>query len=110
MDPLDDSHRSSIWVCEADGRRDVVAPVKSHGAKALIFISLKKVGATNILSKMDFPGVVLANKEGSDLISYLISGSNPSASIIFNGTVLGVSSVPAMAWLFSRGSSQATSG
>ncbi|XP_042455620.1 subtilisin-like protease 4 [Zingiber officinale] len=110
MDPLDDSHRGSIWVCEAGGRHNVVEFAKSHGAKALIFIFPKKVGATIILTKMDFPGVVLANKEGSDLISYLISASNPSASIVFNGTVLGVSSIPAVAWFSSRGPSQATPG
>ncbi|XP_042455621.1 subtilisin-like protease [Zingiber officinale] len=110
MDPLDDSHRGSIWVYEAGGRHNVVAFAKSHGAKALIFIFPKKVGATIILTKMDFPGVVLANKEGSDLISYLISASDPSTSIVFNGTVLGVSSAPAVAWFSSRGPSQATSG
>ncbi|XP_074565990.1 subtilisin-like protease 4 [Curcuma longa] len=111
-DSSDDSHSGSVWVCEAGGSgpSDVAARVKSLGATALIFISSKEEGATVLIRKLDFPGVVLAAQEGSDLISYLSSASDPSASIVFNGTVLGVSPAPAVAFFSSRGPSQATPG
>ncbi|XP_042466364.1 subtilisin-like protease 4 [Zingiber officinale] len=110
MDPPDDSHRGSIWVCESGSLERVATFAKSHGATALISISSKTEGATISIRKMDFPGVVLTIQEGSDLISYLNSTSNPSASIVFNGTVLGVSPAPVVAYFSSRGPSQATPG
>ncbi|XP_042415008.1 subtilisin-like protease [Zingiber officinale] len=112
MDPPDDSHRGSVWVCEVErGSLVRVATfAKSHGARALISISSKIEGATISIRKMDFPGVVLTIQEGSDLISYLNSVSNPSASIVFDGTVLGVSPAPVVAFFSSRGPSQATPG
>ncbi|XP_042465591.1 subtilisin-like protease [Zingiber officinale] len=112
IDPPDDSHRGSVWVCEVRrgdlGR--VVAFAKSHGARALISISSKIEGATISIRKMNFPGVVLTIQEGSHLISYLNSTSEPSALIVFNGTVLGVSPAPVVAFFSSRGPSQATPG
>ncbi|XP_042460773.1 subtilisin-like protease 4 [Zingiber officinale] len=112
MDPPNDSQRGSIWVCEVELGRllRVAAFAKSRGARALISISSKTEGATISIRKMDFPGVVLTIQEGSDLISYLNSASNPSASIVFNGTVLGVSPAPVVAYFSSRGPSQATPG
>ncbi|XP_074565836.1 subtilisin-like protease 1 [Curcuma longa] len=113
-DPPDDSHRGSVWVCEAGDSRpaDVAAHVKSLGASALIFISSKDAGATVLIRKMDFPAAVIATQYGSDLKSYLNSSSDPSASIIFDGTVLGESPIPApaVAYFSSRGPSQATPG
>ncbi|XP_074567146.1 subtilisin-like protease 1 [Curcuma longa] len=111
LNPPDDSHRGSVWVCEAGGEPgiDTVAQwVESYGARALIFISLKDEGDTIMLSKLDFPTVVISNKYGSDFKSYLNSSSDPSASIVFNGTVLGDSPAPAVAFFSSRGPSQAT--
>ncbi|XP_042455611.1 subtilisin-like protease 4 [Zingiber officinale] len=110
MDPPDDSHRGSIWVCESGSLERVAAFAESHGATALISISSKTEGATISIRKMDFPGVVLTVQEGSDLISYLNSTFDPSASIVFNGTVLGVSPAPVVAFFSSRGPSQATPG
>ncbi|XP_042460083.1 subtilisin-like protease 4 [Zingiber officinale] len=112
MDPPDDSHRGSVWVCEADISRvvGVAAFAKSHGARALISISPKIEGATVRITKMDFPGVMLANQEGSELISYWNSASDPFASIIFSGMVLNVSSNPTVAFFSSRGPSQASPG
>ncbi|KAG6491981.1 hypothetical protein ZIOFF_046927 [Zingiber officinale] len=71
MDPPDDSHRGSVWVCEVERGSlvRVAAFAKSHGARALISISSKIEGATISIRKMDFPGVVLTIQEGSDLIS-----------------------------------------
>ncbi|KAG6523078.1 hypothetical protein ZIOFF_012931 [Zingiber officinale] len=65
MDPLDDSQRGSIWVCEVEFGNlvSVAAFAKSHGAKALISISSKIEGATISIRKMDFPGVVLTIQE-----------------------------------------------
>ncbi|XP_042386285.1 subtilisin-like protease 4 [Zingiber officinale] len=113
MDPPDDSrHRGSIWVCEDDGRlpKDVAAFVKSHGAKALIFIVPKVEGATVQMMKLDFPGMMLASQDGSNLISYMNSASDPSALIVFSGTNLGVSPTPVVAYFSSRGPSKATPG
>ncbi|XP_042387320.1 subtilisin-like protease 4 [Zingiber officinale] len=112
MDPPDDGHRGSIWVCEVERGFlvDVVAFAQSHGARALISISSKTEGATISIRKMGFPLVVLTTQEGSRLISYLNSSSDPSASIVFNGTVLGVSPAPLMAFFSSRGPSMATPG
>ncbi|XP_042455600.1 subtilisin-like protease 4 [Zingiber officinale] len=93
MDPPDDSHRGSIWVCNVGGKiaKDVAAFVKSHGAKAVIFIVSQVEGATVLIRRLNFPGIWLASQDGSDLISYLISASDPSASIVFNGTDLDIS-------------------
>ncbi|XP_042437329.1 subtilisin-like protease 4 [Zingiber officinale] len=112
LDPPVDSHRGSVWVCEAGGisPSDAAAYVKSLGARALIFISSKDEGATIMVSKLDFPVVVLTARDGSDLVSYLNSSSDPSASIIFDGTILGVSPAPIVAFFSSRGPSQTTSG
>ncbi|XP_042455609.1 subtilisin-like protease 4 [Zingiber officinale] len=109
-DPTDDRHRGSVWVCEVECENlvRVATFAKSHGAKALISISPKTEGATISIKKMDFPGVVLTNQDGSDLKSYLNSTLDPSASIVFNGTVLGVSPAPVVAFFSSRGPSQAT--
>ncbi|KAG6523079.1 hypothetical protein ZIOFF_012932 [Zingiber officinale] len=65
MDPLDDSQRGSIWVCEVElgGLLRVAAFAKSRGARALISISSKTEGATISIRKMDFPGVVLTIQE-----------------------------------------------
>ncbi|KAG6526891.1 hypothetical protein ZIOFF_008978 [Zingiber officinale] len=65
MDPPDDSHRGSIWVCEVEFGNlvSVASFAKSHGAKALISISSKIEGATISIRKMDFPGVVLTIQE-----------------------------------------------
>ncbi|XP_042437327.1 subtilisin-like protease [Zingiber officinale] len=109
--PPDDSHRGNVWVCKAteSGSPEYVAKiVKSHGASALIYISWKVDGATIQLFKLNFPTVVIADQDGSDLISYLNSSSDPSASIVFNGTVLWVSPAPAVAYFSSRGPSLAT--
>ncbi|XP_042465635.1 subtilisin-like protease 4 [Zingiber officinale] len=113
MDPPDDSHKGSVWVCEVKygiNLAYIAALAKSGGARALIAISSKTEGATISIRKMDFPGVVLTIQEGSNLISYLNSASDPSASIVFNGTVLGVSPAPVVAYFSSRGPSQATPG
>ncbi|KAG6523080.1 hypothetical protein ZIOFF_012933 [Zingiber officinale] len=64
MDPPDDSHRGSIWVCESGSLERVATFAKSHGATALISISSKTEGATISIRKMDFPGVVLTIQEG----------------------------------------------
>ncbi|XP_042437330.1 subtilisin-like protease 4 [Zingiber officinale] len=111
-DPPADSHRGSVWVCEAgrESASDVAAYVKSLGARALILISSEGQGATIPIRRMNFPGVVLTAQEGSDLISYLNSSSDPSASIVFSKTVLGVSPAPVVAYFSSRGPSQATPG
>ncbi|XP_042415552.1 subtilisin-like protease 3 [Zingiber officinale] len=112
MDPPDDSHRGSIWVCEADGEfpKDVAAFIKSHGARALIFISPKVEATTILMTELNFLGIWLTSQDGSDLILYLISASNHSASIIFNGTTnLGISPSPVVAFFSSRGLSRTTS-
>ncbi|XP_042466360.1 subtilisin-like protease [Zingiber officinale] len=110
MDPPDDSHRGSIWVCNVGGKiaKDVAAFVKSHGAKAVIFIVSQVEGATVVIRRLNFPGIWLASQDGSDLISYLISASDPSASIVFHGTDLGVSPAPVVAYFSSRGPSRTT--
>ncbi|KAG6479052.1 hypothetical protein ZIOFF_062507 [Zingiber officinale] len=53
LNPPDDSHRGSIWVCEADDQfgLPVVADIaKSHGATAIIYICLKIEGDTIMVS------------------------------------------------------------
>ncbi|XP_042432629.1 subtilisin-like protease [Zingiber officinale] len=111
LNPPDDSHRGSIWVCEADDQfgLPVVADIaKSHGATAIIYICLKIEGDTIMVSKQDYPVVMIANRYDSDFKSYLNSSSDPSASIVFDGTVLGESPAPAVAFFSSRGPSKVT--
>ncbi|XP_042410366.1 subtilisin-like protease SBT1.5 [Zingiber officinale] len=90
--------------------KDVATFVKSHDANALIFIAPKLEGATVIITELDFPGIWLASQDGSNLIYYLISSSDPSASIVFDGTDLGISPTLVVAYFSSWGPSRAMPG
>ncbi|KAG6527641.1 hypothetical protein ZIOFF_009766 [Zingiber officinale] len=60
IDPPVHNHRGSVWVCKVGSKlpKDVAPFVKSHGARSLIFIISKVEGATVVIRRLNFPGIL----------------------------------------------------
>ncbi|URD89336.1 Peptidase inhibitor I9 [Musa troglodytarum] len=96
-----------VVVCKAgQSPADLATLVKDGGGVALIYITDASQGSTKLVRRVEFPAAFVSDKDGASIISYATSTSNPTASISFDGAVLGASA-PSVAFFSSRGPSLA---
>ncbi|KAJ6805626.1 subtilisin-like protease SBT1.9 [Iris pallida] len=94
-----------IVVCDSSAPLDAVTRrVRSANVSAGIFVS--KDPFVELLTKFDFPGVIISPQDGSTIRKYLNKSSKPKATLKFRCTVLGSSPAPVVATYSSRGPSQ----
>ncbi|WOL10576.1 subtilisin-like protease SBT1.1 [Canna indica] len=78
-----------------------------EGGVAVIFMNTANSGNTIVVNSFNFPTAIVSSKDGSTIQSYATSSSDPTATISFDGAVLGISPAPTVASFSSRGPSQA---
>ncbi|WOL10575.1 hypothetical protein Cni_G19334 [Canna indica] len=101
--------RGKVVVCEIDIPAATLAGiVKDHGGAALILVNMDIEGNTLIDRECNFPCVMVTHDDGKKLRSYATSSKNLTATISFDGVVLGISPAPTVASFSSRGPSVAT--
>ncbi|KAH7687173.1 Peptidase S8 subtilisin-related protein [Dioscorea alata] len=77
--------------------------VKSAGGAAMIIANLISEGYTTIAVPHVLPVAHLSYADGETVKSYINSSATPTATIMFDGTLFGVSPSPAVACFSSRG-------
>ncbi|EHA8588611.1 Subtilisin-like protease SBT1.8 [Cocos nucifera] len=108
---VDASITGKVVLCDATGNEgDVAAGIKRAGGAAVIFLNDQTAGYSVVLRDNEFPSSKLTFKDASKIKIYVNTTRKPEASITFNGTVLGVSPAPVVAYFSSRGPSLATPG
>ncbi|EHA8588612.1 hypothetical protein COCNU_scaffold005961G000050 [Cocos nucifera] len=108
---VDASITGKVVLCDATGNEgDVAAGIKRAGGAAVIFLNDQTAGYSLVLRDNEFPSSKLTFKDASKIKIYVNTTRKPEASITFNGTVLGVSPAPVVAYFSSRGPSLATPG
>ncbi|WOL10579.1 subtilisin-like protease SBT1.1 [Canna indica] len=105
-----------LVVCELIGFEDpstesLALSVKYAGGVAAIFVIYAGQGSTIIDTRSNFTSAIVTANGGSGIISQATSVTNPTAALVFDGTILVPSSDdPAVASFSSRGPSRATPG
>ncbi|WOL10571.1 hypothetical protein Cni_G19330 [Canna indica] len=102
--------RGKVVVCEIDisAATALARTVKDHGGAALILVNVDIEGNTLIDRECNFPCVMVTHDDGKKIRSYATSSKNLTATISFDGVVLGISPAPTVASFSSRGPSVAT--
>ncbi|CAI0414069.1 unnamed protein product [Linum tenue] len=99
--------KGKIVVCQA-GRVDPTAKgreVKDNGGAGMIFMNDLAGGDTIFPNAHVLPASQLSYRDGLIVMSYLNSTQSPTASISFQGTLIGKKSAPQVASFSSRGPS-----
>ncbi|XP_010919425.1 subtilisin-like protease [Elaeis guineensis] len=100
-----------VVLCDADvDEYGVTASIKDAGGAAVIFLNDNSSAYSIVLRDLEFPSPKLTYEDASKVKRYVNTTRNPTASITFNGTILGVSPAPVVAYFSSRGPSTATPG
>ncbi|ONK62627.1 uncharacterized protein A4U43_C07F6140 [Asparagus officinalis] len=100
------ANRDGLVLC--DPSRDSNSNLIGAGAAVnvgAIRVNSEEQGYTIPASDLPYPGSAVSFADGVKIKEYIASVNNPTASISFNGTVLGVSPAPTVAFFSSRGPS-----
>ncbi|XP_019175965.1 PREDICTED: subtilisin-like protease SBT1.7 [Ipomoea nil] len=84
--------------------------VKEAGGAAMILVNQDFMGYTTFAIPHALPATHLSFADGEKVKSYLNSTSNPTATILFKGTVIGDPHAPAVSFFSSRGPSVSSPG
>ncbi|KAK6783225.1 hypothetical protein RDI58_021022 [Solanum bulbocastanum] len=109
----DPAIRGKIVLCLQD---DVVSnidkgeAVKDAGGVGMIIINQPSYGATKSADAHVLPAMDVSAADGTKILSYMNSTSNPVAKITFHGTVIGDKNAPIVAAFSSRGPSEVSPG
>ncbi|XP_008780363.2 subtilisin-like protease 3 [Phoenix dactylifera] len=108
---VDEDITGKVVMCLAAGsEQEAAARIKDAGAAAIIFLSGAYHAYSISLRDLDMPSSKLTYEDASKISKYVRTTREPTVSITFNGTVLGVSPAPVVAFFSSRGPSAATPG
>ncbi|OAY74488.1 Subtilisin-like protease SBT1.2 [Ananas comosus] len=102
-----------IVLCQSPGltgRIDAGIGVLAFGGAGMILMNPKPDGYTTFADAHVLPASHVSYAAGSEIISYVNSTSAPTATIAFEGTVLGSSPAPTVAFFSSRGPGKASPG
>ncbi|KAG9153345.1 hypothetical protein Leryth_018053 [Lithospermum erythrorhizon] len=84
--------------------------VRDAGGVGMILINEIKHGYTILADAFDVPTSQVSYAAGQQILTYLNSTTNPTASLVFNGTILGVKEAPMIAFFSSRGPNRQSPG
>ncbi|XP_030500515.2 subtilisin-like protease [Cannabis sativa] len=84
--------------------------VKRAGGVGMILMNRKQDGAVTSADAHVLPATHVSYAEGQKLMAYIKSTTSPTASILFEGTVIGDKNAPAVAAFSSRGPSKTSAG
>ncbi|XP_037426810.1 subtilisin-like protease 4 [Triticum dicoccoides] len=110
---LPDSVSGKVVLCESRGFKEHVEQgqtVKAYSGAGMILMNKPEEGYTTFANAHVLPASHVSNAAGSKITAYFTSTPNPTASITFKGTVLGISPAPTVAFFSSRGPSKASPG
>lgn len=99
--------RGKIVVCVRGGiaRAAKGEAVKQAGGIGVIVANVAPVGEGLIADAHTIPGVAITESAGRIVLAYISSSRNPSATMVFRGTQVGVKPAPAVASFSARGPS-----
>ncbi|XP_059664070.1 subtilisin-like protease [Cornus florida] len=84
--------------------------VKDAGGAAMIVMNDQMIGYSTFPAKFVLPATYVSYDAGMKIKAYINSSANPTATILFKGTVIGVKSAPMVVYFSSRGPSLASPG
>ncbi|NP_001234257.2 subtilisin-like endoprotease precursor [Solanum lycopersicum] len=105
--------RGKIVICLAGGgvpRVDKGQAVKDAGGVGMIIINQQRSGVTKSADAHVLPALDISDADGTKILAYMNSTSNPVATITFQGTIIGDKNAPIVAAFSSRGPSGASIG
>jgi subtilisin family serine protease len=105
--------RGKIVVCMSSGlsgRVDIGSSVLGFGGAGLILMNSKPDGYTTFADAHVLPASHVSYNAGASILSYINSTTNPTATLVFKGTVMDYSPSRTIAYFSSRGPSKATPG
>ncbi|XP_019169527.1 PREDICTED: subtilisin-like protease SBT1.1 [Ipomoea nil] len=105
--------KGKVVVCDMGGLVPTLVKgttVKEAGGAAMIVVNQDIQGYTTFVDPHVLPATHLSFADGEKVKSYLNSTSNPTATILFKGTVIGDPHAPAVSYFSSRGPNNASPG
>uniref|UniRef100_M0ZX99 Serine protease n=1 Tax=Solanum tuberosum TaxID=4113 RepID=M0ZX99_SOLTU len=109
----DPAIRGNIVICLAGGGVpgvDKGQAVKDAGGVGMIIINRSYYGVTKSADAHVLPALDISDADGTKILAYMNSTSNPVATITFQGTIIGDENAPIVAAFSSRGPSRASPG
>ncbi|EEF51048.1 Xylem serine proteinase 1 precursor, putative [Ricinus communis] len=103
--------KGKIVLCEGgSGTISKGQEVKENGGAAMIVMNYENEGFSTEASLHVLPASHVNYEAGSAIKAYINSTSSPKATILFKGTVVGLTDAPQVAYFSSRGPSMASPG
>lgn len=104
--------KGKVVLCMHDtgSRTDTGSLVKEAGGAAMIIANRNFDGYTTFAQAHHLPASQVSYADGLKIISYINSTNQTTASIVFKGTITGISPAPTVAYFSSRGPSKITPG
>uniref|UniRef100_A0A0A9C054 Uncharacterized protein n=1 Tax=Arundo donax TaxID=35708 RepID=A0A0A9C054_ARUDO len=100
-----------VVACEIEGSQvEIGRSIKDSGGAGMILLGTEDSGHTTFAAAHVLPASYVNFPDGEAIRQYIESSSKPTASIIFNGTSLGVTPAPVVAYFSSRGPSTISPG
>ena len=104
--------KGKVVLCDSDGKSitEKGLVVNNARAVAMIVANTDLVGSTTFALEHVLPATDVSYSAGSRIKTYMSSTSNPTASIAFEGTIIGESTAPEVVCFSARGPSLETPG
>ncbi|XP_006358407.1 subtilisin-like protease SBT1.7 [Solanum tuberosum] len=104
--------KGKIVVCKLGNAGNVEKgqAVKDAGGVGMILVSIPELGFTKLADPHVLPALFITFNDGTEILQYMNSTSEPTARILFHGTIIGDKEAPVVAAYSSRGPSKATPG
>ncbi|KAF8666370.1 hypothetical protein HU200_053473 [Digitaria exilis] len=100
-----------IVACELEGSQvEIGQSIKDAGGSGMIVLGAEDSGHTTFAAAHVLPASYLNSPDAAAIRQYIKTFDKPTASIIFNGTSLGTTPAPEVAYFSSRGPSTASPG
>ncbi|KAK4728623.1 hypothetical protein R3W88_021611 [Solanum pinnatisectum] len=109
----DPAIRGKMIICLAGGGVpgvDKGQAVKDAGGVGMVIINRQSYGVTKSADAHVLPALDVSYADGTKILAYMNSTSNPVATITFQGTIIGDKNAPMVAAFSSRGPSRASPG
>ncbi|XP_020263237.1 subtilisin-like protease SBT1.4 [Asparagus officinalis] len=104
--------KGKIVLCEREFQEPeyIGSALKQAGAAGVIILNEQERGYTILVHNLELAASEVSFQDALKIKKYANSTENPTASIIFNGTLLGVTPSPVIAFFSSRGPNQQSPG
>ncbi|KAG2629167.1 subtilisin-like protease 3 [Panicum virgatum] len=100
-----------VVACELEGSQiEIGRSIKDSGGSGMIALGSEDSGYTTFAAAHVLPASYLNSPDAAAVRQYIQTSNKPTASIIFNGTSLGTTPAPVVAFFSSRGPSTASPG